>query len=189
MTDMMGTTAVTEGSATLGPRPMQVTVAFWVFLGLVAIRLVLLPATAIQQWSVTDRVIAHTSAKDGARVSDAAAGTLHAITIFGDLIVVALFGLCLLAAFRIRRGAGWARVVLTVLGAVSFVIAAFGWRSPLALALAAAGAAGTVLLWSAPTNRWFRAARAIRLAEAQRRAQSLGSTGTAPLDAPQPPGA
>ena len=189
MTDMMGTTAVTEDPASLGPRPVQVTVAFWVFLGLIAVRLVLLPFTAIQQWSTADRVIAHTSAKDGARVSDAAAGTLHGISIFSDLIVLSLFGLCLLAAFRTRRGAGWARIVLTVLGAVSITIAALGWSSLLAAALGAAGAAGVVLLWLAPTNRWFRAARAIRLADARRRAESRGATGTARLDAPQSPDA
>ncbi|MFP3467172.1 hypothetical protein [Leifsonia sp. SIMBA_070] len=189
MTDMMGATAVTEGPSSLGPRPVQVTVAFWVFLGLVAIRLVLLPSTTIRQWSIADRVIAHTSAKDGARVSDAAAGTLHAINIFSDLIVLALFGLCLLAAFRIRRGAGWARIVLTVLGAVSIAIAAFGWSSLLAVSLGAAGTVGVVLLWLAPTNRWFRVARAIRLTGARRRAQSRVATGTAPLDAPLPPDA
>lgn len=187
MADATSSAAPTEDPASPGPRPVHVAIAFWVFLALVAVKLVLLPFTAIQQWSITDRDIANTTAKDGASVGDAVAGTLHGSNVFSDLLVFALLGLCLLAVFRIRRGAGWARIVLTVLGAVSIATAALAWSSLLALALGAAGAVGTVLLWLPRANAWFRAARAIRLAEAQRRAQSRGTVGSAPLDTSAPP--
>ncbi len=187
MTETTGAEALTEGPASPGRRPFQVTAAFWVFFALVAVKLVLLPSSAIQQWSITTRVIAQTSAKDGARVSQTAAATLHGMNVFSDLVTLALFGLCLLAVFRLRRGAGWARVVLTVLAAVSIAIAAIGWSSLLALALGAAGAVGVVLLWLPSANAWFRAARAIRLADARQRAQSRTSIGAAPTDAGAPP--
>jgi hypothetical protein len=161
-------------------RPAQVSAAFWVFLSLIAVRLVLLPFTAIHQWSITDNTLAASRAKYGAPIAAQTAGILHGVTITSDVIVVALYGLCLLAALRLRRGVAWARIVLTVLGAVSITTAAFGWSSPIGVAMGAAGIAGIVLLWLRPSNAWFRATIAARRAEAQSRAEARTLTSVPP---------
>ncbi|MFF9565199.1 hypothetical protein ACF1AJ_17770 [Leifsonia sp. NPDC014704] len=174
MTDATEAT-LPDAAEPLGPPPKQVAAAFWVFLGIVAVRLILLPFTIVRQWSVNERVIESGRTKYGQAVAEQSAGLIHGASITGQLIVVALFALCLLAAFRLRRGAAWARVVATILGAVSVVTAALDWRSPIALTLGVAGIAGIVLLWVRPSNAWFRAARETRRAEAQRRADAEAS--------------
>lgn len=136
----------TERVDLLGRWPAQIQAAFWVFLAIIAVRLIILPFVIVHQWSLGETGIV------------------------ADVVVVALYALCVLAAVRLRRGAGWARIVLTVLGAVSIVTAAFALLSATGLAIGAAGIAGIVLLWLPASNAWFRAGKASMLAEARDRA-------------------
>ena len=160
--------------------PAQVRVAFWVFLALIAARLVIVPFTFVRQWSLADGTLAADRAKYGAAAAGSGDAALHGATITGDVFVVALYALCVLAAFRLKRGASWARIVLTVLGVVSIATAAFALRSPTGIAIGVAGIAGTILLWLRPSNAWFREGSAARRAEARRRAEVTAAANALP---------
>ncbi|MFE4468504.1 hypothetical protein ACFRFH_06770 [Leifsonia sp. NPDC056824] len=147
--------------------PVQVRIAFWVFIAVIAFRVALIPFTIVHQWALADALLHSETAKYGERAASDAQGMMHGTSIVADLMVVALYGLCVLAAFALRRGSGWARIILTVLGALSILTAILALGTPKGVAEGLAGAAGIVLLWLKPSNAWFRAGKAARLAAAR----------------------
>ena len=173
-----GDTLVASEAA--GKWPTQVRIAFWVFLAVIAFRVVLIPLTIVREWIQAEAILRVGGAKYSAQAVLTAQEMVHGAAIFADVLVVALYGLCVLAAFALRRGSGWARIVLTVLGALSILTAVLALGTPTGAALGLAGAAGIILLWLKPSNAWFRAGKAARLAEAHRRADARTAESSRP---------
>ena len=160
--------------------PVQVRTAFWLFLAVIAIRVVLLPFTIMRAWARTDAVLHADAAKYSAQVVSDSQGFVHGSAIAGALMIIAFYGVCVLAAFALKRGSGWARIMLTVLGALAILTAILALGSPTGGIEGLAGATGIVLLWLRPSNAWFRPGKEARLAAARRRAEARMAEGGRP---------
>jgi hypothetical protein len=156
-----GSTPPSAGSPA-GPPPTLVRIAFWLFIGAAAVRLITLVFT-IATISTARVALAHQAALQGRNLTPS---ELNAALAVG--IVVALFvGLVLIAAqvvfaIFVLRGANWARWVVTVLAAISLfsILSTFG----LGALLTAASVVAAVLIWLTPSNNWFRAVKASKVA-------------------------
>jgi hypothetical protein len=144
------------------PRPKTVTAAFVVFLVVIVGHAAFLPEAVIQQWTRADSEVPGSRARYGAQIADSTLGLMHGATVFSTILVLAVYALLVLAAVRMRRGGGAARVVLTVLGALVVAGTLLGSTLLLAAALGLLGSAGIALLWVTPSSAWFRAIKAQR---------------------------
>ncbi|OMH26979.1 hypothetical protein BKD30_04340 [Tersicoccus phoenicis] len=82
------------------------------------------------------------------------AGTGRAMLLVGGLIALVLY---VLVVVFVRRGKNWARILGTVLAALSLVFLGFN----LGGLATVVGIAGVVLLWLRPARPWFRKAPAV----------------------------
>lgn len=139
--------------------PRFVQIAFWLFLLTAAVHLVTLIIAAANSGTTT--ATAKTQiAKNGA----SSAVTHQAQSLVGTSVVVGIvLGAVFLIAFVVfdlfmRRGAGWARIVLLIVTILSLsgVIGAYGFG---ALGVVAAVVA-TVLMFLRPSGEYFRSVKA-----------------------------
>ena len=154
--------AASPGVIGVVPRPKTVTAAFVVFVVVIVGHAAFLPEAVIQQWTRADSEVPGSGARYGAQIADSTLGVMHGATVFSTILVLAVYALLVLAAVRMRRGGGAARVVLTVLGALVVAGTLLGSTLLLAAALGLLGSAGIALLWVTPSSAWFRAMKAER---------------------------
>ena len=161
------------------PRPATVRAAFWLYLGIVVLIAVGAVLGAI---AVTDPALLAEARDAGGGLLDDDAIRITLYVGMGVGIAVAVIEIALYALFAgfLLRGAGWARVVLTVLsglavagGLFTVLVAAIpgttrvstpisGLSTALDLLGAVVAAAAIVLMYLPPSNAWFRAVKAAR---------------------------
>lgn len=142
--------------------PTTINVSFWLYIasavlsvvsGIVALSLV----SGTRQ-TVIDQLERQGTTLQGQNIQQLA-DTAIAVGI-GVLIVTTIFWaiVFVLFAFLMRRGANWARIVLTVLTAISLLNlgSAFG----IGFAQVAAAVAAAILLWLPASSQWFAAIKA-----------------------------
>lgn len=162
-----GSSSGSEGPAGAGaiapvPAPTLVRIAFWLYLVAALLSVVgLILAVATQAHSraqVESSLAAH-----GQHIS---AGTVDAIV--GLAVVVAIvFGLIFAAAYVIfalflRRGANWARIVLTIVTVLSFL--SLGSAYGIGAGRVLVSVVATVLLFLGPAGAFFREVKARKAA-------------------------
>jgi hypothetical protein len=144
------------GAAVVAPR--QVVTAFWLYVAAAALSLVSL-FVSLATFGGTRDAVAKQLADQGVEVSDSAInallGVTIAISIFFAIIWTAAF---LLFAYFMRRGANWARIVLTVLAVLSLVNVVSGFG--LGALQVVASVVATILIWLRPANEYFAAVKA-----------------------------
>ena len=150
-------------AAPAGP-PSQVNIAFWLYIaaavlsvisGIVTIVVVSgSRAAAIRSLSSGNANLHGVTAQQAADAGIAFATVLAIITLLFWAITFTIF------AFLMRRGAGWARIVLTVLTVLSLVNIPWGVGAGGLQVVAAIVA--TVLIWLRPASEYFAAVKASR---------------------------
>ena len=142
------------------PRPTLVNVAFWIYVVGVALQLVSI-IVSFATFGATKADAEARLAQSGVSITAQQAST--AITIgfvFGIIIALILLGLVLTFALLARRGAGWARIVLSILAVLSLLSVTGGYG--LGAAIAAALIVASILSWLRPSNEWYAAVKAGR---------------------------
>jgi hypothetical protein len=147
------------GAPTRGPRPAAVSTAVKLIWANIALGIISALVTFVMLDSIIDEQL------DAAGVSE----NISADTVRSTAIVAAIFGLVIsvglyaLMAFFISRGANWARIVYTVLAALSVLGGVFGLGSqPLLLMVLSLVSllltiAAVVLLFKSESSAWFKA--------------------------------
>lgn len=141
--------------------PQQVRLAVNLLFALVALGLIGAIIGLTQTGSVADQVRATNPAFSDAEVDAAVTATVVVGAVIG-LIFTAVF---LWLTFMVRKGANWARIVLTVLFIIGIIFELIGLAGP-ATALSKVitviqillQAAVLYLLWQRPSNEYFTAA-------------------------------
>lgn len=137
--------------------PRQVTLAFWLYIAAAALSIVSLII------SLTTLGPARESAQRQLEASgqSISGGTLDAI-IAGTVVIGVVFAIIWVAvyvlfAFFMKRGANWARIVLTIIAALSLlnILSSYGVGALQALTAIVA----TVLIWLRPASEYFRAVK------------------------------
>ncbi|GGM69807.1 hypothetical protein GCM10012275_45440 [Longimycelium tulufanense] len=139
-------------------RPTEVDLAFWLFIGNV-----LLMVTGIAlQFVYLDRIVAMAGVTGSAGEADAVAVASRAGLTFGAVVSGLAAVLWLVFIFMMRAGRHWARIVLTIFGALSVVFSLVGLSRPQLHAIMVAGglqvvvlSVGTVLMFRPAANRFF----------------------------------
>lgn len=147
-----------SAGASRPPAPSTVNAAFWLYiagaaLGLVSIIVALvIGLVRLQSGGFPDGL------PTGTDVSPTVLSTALAVGLALGLVV----GLVSIAAYVVfavlmRRGANWARIVLTVLSAVALVSGLVGLLvlNLLNLLVSVLVVVAAVLLWQRPSNAWF----------------------------------
>lgn len=142
-------------------QPQQVRIAFWLYL-LAALAALISGVVGAATAGANRSVIESQLATSGVAVSTS---TIDAV-ITAAIIFAIVFSIIWVAAFVIfalfmKRGAGWARIVLTILSALSLVSVAGSFGLGALQALAAIVA--TVLVWLGPAREYFQAVKASRI--------------------------
>jgi K+-sensing histidine kinase KdpD len=132
--------------------------AFWLYLVAALFSLIGLIVSAATAGGSRDS-IKDQLAKQGQTVSDSTVDAL----ITGTVVVAVVIGILYLAAFVLfaffmRRGAGWARIVLTILTVISLASITSGYGLGAVRVIAAVIA--TILIFLAPANEYFRSVKA-----------------------------
>ncbi|WP_246854144.1 hypothetical protein [Naasia sp. SYSU D00057] len=185
--------------AEIPPRPRPVEIAFWLYiltaaLGVVGLILSASTYPALRAQALED---AQRQLEQQGQEDVLPPGTIETIadSAFGVGIATGVIGILLYVLFAIfvRRGANWARIVMTVLAGLSilgtlFAIASLALPSVTGASGAAEPAPGseligilqclclvaaTVLIWLRPSNEWFRRVKEYRRA---RRDSAFGPT-------------
>ncbi|HEY0374752.1 MAG TPA: hypothetical protein VGC94_08140 [Amnibacterium sp.] len=143
MTNPVSPTSTT--TATNGGRPGTVEAAFWLFLVTPIIGLILGLVNLGGGISAANQVAARAGVGGGAVIAGIVIGLVIDIVLLAAFIVVDVF---------FRRGANWARIVLTVLGALSvFGIIGLGAITFVLYVVA------IILSWLPASSAWFRSVR------------------------------
>jgi hypothetical protein len=139
------------------PAPSTVTAAFWLYLAGAALGVVSATVAAVIG---IHRINA--GAVPGADVSPGVIDAVRAVGVAFDIVlgVAGIVGYVVFAVLM-RRGAGWARIVLTVLSTIAFVSGLVGLfvLNLLNLLVSALVTAAAVLIWQRSANAWFAARR------------------------------
>jgi hypothetical protein len=146
---------------TRGPRPPSATLAVRLLWGAIA----LFVLGAVLTFGSGSSVIADEMVRAGATPEQADAATAT-VMVIGGVIVVVLGGLFVLLTVFIARGAGWARIVTTVLASIGVLLtlpSLFGLGSedqPVASTVVSLlqlvlVVAAVVLLYRPEAHRWF----------------------------------
>lgn len=146
----------TSGVSTVPPRP--VVTAFWLYIAAAALSVISLIVALTTNGNVKAS-LQHQLAANGQQMSnstiDALIGVGIAVSIVFAVIWIVLF---VLFAFFMKRGANWARIVLTVITALSFANLGSGYGAGLVQVIVAIIA--TILIWLRPAGEYFRAIKA-----------------------------
>ncbi|WP_146071663.1 hypothetical protein [Cryobacterium sp. Y50] len=150
----------TPSSAPVG-QPQQVRMAFWLYLLAALAALiggVVRAATAGADRSVIESQLATSGVAVSTSTIDAVITTVIIVAIIVAIIWMIAF---VIFALFMKRGAGWARIVLTILAALSLtsVTGSFG----LGALQAVAAVVATVLVWLRPAREYFQAVKASRV--------------------------
>jgi hypothetical protein len=149
--------AVPGGSGPVAA-PTQVVTAFWLYIAAAALSLVSLVVALATSGAARDTV-ARELTNEGVEISDSAINAVLGVTIgvsiFFAVVWVVVF---VLFAFFMKRGANWARIVLTVLTVLSLVniLSGFG----LGALQVVASVIATILIWLKPASEYFAAVKA-----------------------------
>lgn len=135
--------------------------AFWLYLLAALAALisgVVRAATAGADRSVIESQLATSGVAVSTSTIDAVITTVITVAIIGAIIWMIAF---VIFALFMKRGAGWARIVLTILAALSLtsVTGSFG----LGALQAVAAVVATVLVWLRPAREYFQAVKASRV--------------------------
>jgi hypothetical protein len=140
--------------------PRQVVTAFWLYIAAAVLSLVSLVVSLATFGGMRD-VVARQLANEGVKVSDSAINALLGVTI-GISILFAVIWIAAFVLFAIfmKRGANWARIVLTVITALSLVniLSGFG----LGALQVVVSVIATILIWLRPASEYFTAVKARR---------------------------
>jgi hypothetical protein len=141
------------------PRPSLVTTAFWLVLAGAAVQLVSGIVTIFEIPTAMRLAKSVTSRLGTQHLTEA---EIHAAVLLGiavaEVLALAIIVLLVVSAFGIRRGSGWARVLLTVVAVISLlnVTKVFG------MIVAALLVVATIFVWLSASTSWFRAVKARR---------------------------
>jgi phosphoglycerol transferase MdoB-like AlkP superfamily enzyme len=132
--------------------------AFWLYVAAAALSLVSLIVSLVTFGGTRD-VVARQLANEGVEVSDSAINALLGVTIaISILFAVIWIAAFVLFAVFMKRGANWARIVLTVITVLSLVniLSGFG----LGALQVVASVIATILIWLRPASEYFAAVKA-----------------------------
>jgi len=146
------------GSAVRPAVPSHVNIAFWLYVAAAALSIVSLIislATLGPQREAAQRQLEASGQPVSGSTLDAIITAGVVISVIFAIIWVAVY---VLFAFFMKRGANWARIVLTILAALSLlnILSSYGVGALQALAAIVA----TILIWLRPANEYFQAVKA-----------------------------
>jgi hypothetical protein len=157
-------------------RPNTVTYAFWCWIATTVVSLIGLVITLTSP--IWDQAVA-ASVRSSGTVGIDVQGLVTTAKVFLVVVFLIFAGVYLLFAFKMNAGRNWARIVLTVFGALTvlssitptsrtvtvnsqvFDVNSGQWASYLTAALAVAG---IVLMWLSQSNKFFADSKALRRA-------------------------
>jgi hypothetical protein len=149
-------------TASVGPAPQQVNIAFWLYLAGALLSLVSL-VLAVATVAATKTAVQNQLTAQGQHLADS---TVNALVAFSVGIAV-VFGVAFIVAYVLfalfmRRGANWARILLLILTVLSLFQILSG--SGIGAGRFVVGAIATILIFLRPANEYFRAVKANKLA-------------------------
>lgn len=138
--------------------PRQVVIGFWLYIAAAVLSVISLIIALAASGGARDAVVAQLT-EQGVEVSDSAINALIGasigVSIFFAVVWTAAF---VLFAFFMKRGANWARIVLTVITVLSLVNVFSGFG--LGAVQVVASVIATVLIWLRPASEYFNAVKA-----------------------------
>lgn len=152
--------SASSGAAAIAS-PRQVNIGFWLYIVAAALSVVGLIISAVTVGARRTTLQHQVASAGHTQLTSSDINTLITIgVVVGVVFAVIWVALFVLFAVFMRRGAGWARIVLTIVTALSLVniLGSYGAG---ALQVAAAIVA-TVLIWLRPSSEYFAAVRASR---------------------------
>ena len=151
------------GQPTAAPaRPSTVEYAFWAFIASTVIGLVGGLLIFGNRDAITDALRNSNTQNGGGLTETQIDQAVNIAMITAVVISVIIAALYLLFAFKLRAGRNWARIVLTVLTALSLLSLLVGQSTIVGYFGVLAAVAGVVLSFMTPSNAYFAAARTIR---------------------------
>jgi len=162
-------------------RPQTVTFAFWCWLATAVVSIIGLVLTLTSP--IWDLAVQAGTRQQGVNLQGVSVeGVVTTAKIFVAVVALVFVGVYLLFAFKMNAGRNWARIVLTVFGALTllsaftptsrtvtvnsqvFNVDSGAWAGYVTAALAIAG---IVLMFLAPSNKFFTEAKAYKQAQQQ----------------------
>ena len=141
------------------PVPPALTAAFWLYLAGAALGVVSATVAAIIGIGHLDSGLS--GRPPGTDVSPGLVDAVHAVNVAFDIVlgVASVVGYVVFAVLM-RRGAGWARIVLTVLSTIALVSGLVGLfvLNLLNLLVSVLVVVAAVLIWRRSANAWFASA-------------------------------
>jgi hypothetical protein len=138
--------------------PRQVVIGFWLYIAAAVLSVISLIIALAGSGGARDAVAAQLT-EQGVEVSDSAINALIGasigVSIFFAVVWTAAF---VLFAFFMKRGANWARIVLTVITVLSLINLFSGFG--LGAVQVVASVIATVLIWLRPASEYFAAVKA-----------------------------
>ena len=148
-------------SAAPAGQPQQVRIAFWLYL-LAALAALISGVVGAATAGVNRSVIESQLATSGVAVSASMIDAVVTAAIIVSIIVAIIWVVAfVIFALFMKRGAGWARIVLTILAALSLFSVASNFG--LGALQAVAAVVATVLVWLRPASEYFQAVKASRV--------------------------
>ncbi|MFF1572225.1 hypothetical protein ACFVWR_05715 [Leifsonia sp. NPDC058292] len=143
--------------------PQPVNIAFWLYIAAAVLSVISGIVTAVTLSSTRAQIIDTLQNTDNLKTNgvtvDQLADTSIAIgTTFAIITLVFWAVVFVLFAVFMRRGANWARIVLTILTVISLVNIPWGFFTGLLQVIAAIVA--TILIWLKPASAYFAAVKA-----------------------------
>lgn len=140
--------------------PTQVTTAFWLYIAAAALSIVSL-IISLATIGTSREAVQRQLEASGQPISGSALDAIIAGTVIISVVFAIIWvGVYVLFAFFMKRGANWARIVLTILAALSLLNILSGYGVGALQALAAIIA--TVLIWLRPASEYFQAVKESR---------------------------
>ena len=126
-------------------RPKEVDLAFWLWVASIVVGVV----GAVVAFSQLDALVQQALDAQGLgadpAVRDAARAGAFIGVVVGSVIGLIVVGLELLFAFKMRAGRNWARITLTVIGAIGILLSLVGFAQPQPGATVITGVLGLLL--------------------------------------------
>ena len=146
--------------------PTVVTVSFWLYVLSavlsVANGIVTLSSMGAARQAALDQVQSRGTVDD--QTAQTIVDSIIAFAVTWSIVTLIFWAIAfVLFAFFMRRGANWARIVLTVLTALSLFNVLIVWFGPLQVL---ASIAALVLIWLRPATEWFAAVKASKVPRA-----------------------
>ena len=144
------------------PVPSTVNAAFWLYLAGAALGVASATVAAVIGIGRIDAEALPGGLPPPTDVSPGLVGAVQAVNVAFDIVlgVASVVGYVVFAVLM-RRGAGWARIVLTVLSTIALVSGLVGLfaLNLLNLLVSALVVAAAVLIWQPSANAWFATTR------------------------------